>query len=45
MRALEMALKLCGLARNVVLGTPTACMERASESSDPGMVSLTQDSD
>lgn len=45
MRALEMALKLGGLARNGVLGTPTACMGRPSESSHPGMVSLTQDSD
>lgn len=42
MRALEMALKLCGLARNLVLGTPTACMERASESNDPGMMSSIQ---
>lgn len=37
-----MALKLCGLARNLVLGTPTACMERASESNDPGMMSSIQ---
>lgn len=39
-----MALKLCALARGIVLGTPTGCRERASESSDPGMVSSTQDS-
>lgn len=45
MRALEMALKLCGRARTIVLGTPTACMERALESSDPGMVFSTLDSD
>lgn len=44
MRALEMALELCALARSIVLGTPTGCRERASESSDPGMVSSIQDS-
>lgn len=30
MRALEMALRLCALARGIVLGTPTGCRERAS---------------
>lgn len=40
MSTLEVVVKPSGLARNTVIGTHIACMERASESSEPNCLQL-----